>query len=72
MSSGLFYHNFLYQSISNTKCSWVSGYFLLLLSFIEIPVSNTNSVDPYQMLHSLASDMDLHCLPVPFYGKLGI
>ena len=39
-------------SISNSR---VSGYFLLLLCFIEILVFNINSVDP---------DMGLHCLPI--------
>ena len=32
--------------------------------FIEVPVVNTNSVDPDQMPHSVASDLGLHCLPV--------
>ena len=34
----------------------VSGMFLLLLWFTEIPVFNANSVDP------AASDLGLHCL----------
>ena len=46
----------------------VYHYFLLLLPrLIEIPVFNTNSVDPDQRLHSVASDLDLHCLPVSFF-----
>ena len=47
--SGFFYHNSLDQSISNCR---FSGYFLLLLCFIGIPVFNANSVDPDQRLHS--------------------
>ena len=34
---------------------------------MEIPVFNANSVDPDQMLHSVASDLGLH-----FYGMLGV
>ena len=42
------------------------GWFSLLPCFIEIPVFNTNSVDPDQMLHSVASDLGLHCLLMSF------
>ena len=57
---------------SSTTSLWTSLFpivkclviFLLLLHFIEIPVVNTNSVDPNQMLHSAASDLGLHCLPI--------
>ena len=28
-----------------------------------------NSGDPDQMLHSVASDLGLHCLPITFYGS---
>ena len=42
----------------------VSVYFLLLLCFIKISVSNANIVDPDQMPHSAASDLGLHCLPM--------
>ena len=35
-----------------------------VLCFIEILVINTNSVDPDQMPHSLASDLGLHCWPI--------
>ena len=38
--------------------------FLLLPSFIEIPVFNANRVDPDQMPHSAASGQGLHCLPM--------
>ena len=48
----------------------VSGYFLLLLYFIEIPVLNANSIDADQTPRSVASDLGLHCLPanVRFMG----
>ena len=46
MLSGLFYLNALDQSISNSRGS---GYYLLLLCFIEIPVFNANSEDPDQI-----------------------
>ena len=65
MSSGLFYHNSLDQSISNSR---VSIYFLLLLCYKEIPVVNGNSDDPDQMPHSAASDLGLPCLPVILLG----
>ena len=42
----------------------VSDQFLLLPSFIEIPVLNVNSEDPDQTPRSAASDLGLHCLPV--------
>ena len=42
----------------------VSAFFLLLPCFIEIHEFNSNSVDPDQMLHSAASDLGLHCLPM--------
>ena len=42
----------------------LSCWFLLLLCFIEIPIFNANSVDPDQTLHSAASDLGLHCLPM--------
>ena len=61
MQSGLFYPSSLDLSISKSR---VSGYFLSLICFIEIPVANANSVEPDQMPHSVASDLDLHCLPI--------
>ena len=68
MPSGLFYLNCLDRSISNS-----CDYFLLLPCFIEIPVLNTNSVDPNQTPRSAAaSDLGLHCLQRPFHGTLGI
>ena len=57
----LFYHN------SWTDLFSVAGYLdnsLYYYCFIEIPVLNANSVDPDQMLHSVASDLGLHWLPV--------
>ena len=43
----------------------MSGQFLILPCFIEIPVFNANSADPDQTLH-VASDHDLglQCLPM--------
>ena len=42
----------------------VSGWFLLLPWFTEIPVFNANSIDPDQMPRSAASDLGLRCLPM--------
>ena len=36
----------------------------IIKSFIEIPVFNANSIDPYQLPHSAGSDLNLHSLPV--------
>ena len=46
LSSGLFYHNSLDWSVSNSR---VSGWFLLYLCFKEIPVLNASNGDPNQM-----------------------
>ena len=43
----------------------VSGWVLLLLWLIEIPVFNAKSVDPDQTPRSAASDLDQHRLPMP-------
>ena len=59
MPSGLFYLNSLDGSISNTRVK------VIFNRFIEIPVSNANNVDPDQTPHSVASDLCLHCLPMP-------
>ena len=41
-----------------------SAEFLLLLPcLIGISIINANSEDPDQMLHAVASDLGLHCLP---------
>ena len=47
------------RSISNLMgiCS------IILLSFMEIPVCNANTVDPDQIPHCPASDLGLHWLP---------
>ena len=69
MSSGLFlvfYHNSLDRSISNSR---VSGYFLLLLCFIEILVFNAYSVGPDQM-PNYAYPIDI-CLNVSILIVLG-
>ena len=47
----------------------VSGYlfiFFIISCFIESPELKANSVDPDQMLTSVTSDLDLHCLPLFF------
>ena len=36
--------------------------------FIEIPVSNANSVDPDQTLCLVTSELGLHCLPSTLFG----
>ena len=46
----------------------VSGYFLFLPCFIEIPVSNANSVYPDQTPHDAASDLGLHCFLMSLLG----
>ena len=65
-SSGFFYHKTLDRSISNRR---VSGQFLSLLCFIEIPVFNANNVDHDQTPRSVAFDLGLHYLPVAFLGS---
>ena len=57
--NGFFYLHSLDQS---SPTYGVSGWFLLLPYFIEIPVLNANSVDPDQMPRSLVSDLGLNCL----------
>ena len=36
--------------------------------FIEISIVNANCINIDQMPHSAASDLGLHCLPIPFRG----
>ena len=43
------------------------GHFLLLPSFMEIPIFNANNVDPDQTPRSAASDLGLNCLPMLFF-----
>ena len=41
---------------------------MILLVIVEAEnIVNANSADPDQRLHSAASDLDLHCLPVTFW-----
>ena len=40
----------------------------IIIMFIGIPVINANSVDPDQMLHSVASDLGLHFLLITILG----
>ena len=46
----------------------VSCCFLLLPCFIEILVFNANRVEADQMLHSVTSDLPLHCLSMCLVG----
>ena len=66
--SGFFYFNSLVGFIS---C--IRGVLLvfIIVMFVEISELHANSVDPDQMPHSVASDLDLHC-QCPFYGTLGL
>ena len=48
--------------------SRVSGQFLLVLCFLEIPVVNANSVYSDLRPHSAASDLGLHSLPITHLG----
>ena len=61
MPSGLFYINSLDWSISNRRDV---RSVLLKVCIIKIPVINANSVEPNQTPRSVASDLDLHCLPM--------
>ena len=69
MSSGLFYHKSLDQSIFGSR-GLASFYYCMVLCFIEITVVNANSVDPDQMLNSVVSDLDLHCLAITLFLSL--
>ena len=66
MPNRLFYLNSLDHFISGLRGVWS---ILLLPCFIEISVINANGVDLDQPPRS---DLGLHRLPTPFYGKLGI
>ena len=48
-------------SFSSRRDVWLVLY---ILCFIEISVFNAKKVDPDQTLHSVASDLGLHCLPM--------
>ena len=62
MPNGFLYLYSSDWSISNIRGVWVV---LLLQCFIEIPVFNTNSVDPDQVPRTAASELGLHFLPAP-------
>ena len=64
-SSGPFSNNSLDRSTSNNR---VSGYFILLPCFTDIPVFNANSIDPDQMPQNVASDLLLQCLLITLLG----
>ena len=49
----------------------LTGKFLLLPWFTEIPVLNANSVDPDQTPRSAASDLGLHGLPMSLLRDAG-
>ena len=56
---------------SSTSTLWtslfpVAGYLVsfFIATIIGIPLINANRAEPYQTLHSAASDIDQHCLPI--------
>ena len=57
MLSRLFYHNLEVGLFPIAGC--LVGFY-----YIYVPSFNANSVDPDQMLHSVASDLSLDCLPM--------
>ena len=63
MPSGLFCQLFGTVHFQLKECV-VSFYDLPVYHFIEIPEFNANSVDPDQIMCSMASDLGLHCLPL--------
>ena len=68
-ASGLFYHNPLDRSVSNNR---VSGYnhVVFIITMFYRNSYNKCSVDPDQILHSAATDLGLHCLPITLMGFL--
>ena len=60
--SGLFYNKSLDQSISNRWGAWT---IFIINMLLEMPVFNANIVDSDQTPRPAASDLDLHCLPMP-------
>ena len=64
--SGLFYLNSLDESISSRKVVWLV---FIVSIFVDISELKANSIDPHQTPRSAASDLGLHCLPVPFMGR---
>ena len=59
MPSGLFWVNSLDRSIFYIRGVWIVS---IIITFVESPDLNANSVAPDQMLHSAVSDLGLHCL----------
>ena len=65
-----FYLKSFDKSISYRRVSgWLLFFFIyiLLSCFVEIPKLNANRLDPDQMSRSAASDLGLHCLPMPLF-----
>ena len=60
MSSGPFVLNSWDRS---STIEGVIGNILLLPCFVEILELNAKSINPYQTLRSVASDLGLYCLP---------
>ena len=44
---------------------------IIIIIIIEIPVSNANSIDPDQRLHSTTSDLGLHGLQMSLLWDTG-
>ena len=63
MPNRLSYHNSSDRSIFNSR---MSGMFLLIQWFIQIPVFNANSEAPDMTPRSVASDLGVDCLPMSF------
>ena len=61
MLSGFFHLTSLYRPISYIRNVWLVFFITMV---VEISVFNANSVDSNQKLHSVASDLGLHCLSV--------
>ena len=63
---------------SSTDICWANPFVILRVSCLFCcfyPIFNgnpvANNVDTDQMPHYVASDQDLHCLPMTFYGFPG-
>ena len=63
MPGGFFYFNSLDGVISYIRGVWL---IFIIVMFVGISELNTNSVDSDQTPRSVASDLDLHCLPMSF------
>ena len=66
--SGLVYFNSLDRSISNSRGVLLVFFFFFFFffSFLDIPISGSNSIDHDQTPRSTVSDLGLHCLPITF------